>query len=129
MTDPCKHETLEHHEYHGAEWWQCAEGCDYIVLGPQGTCTDKESKVTDACADAFEEGIKSVLCIRCTQHYPVIQLNETEANNGECGACAYKQGFKDALEWVKKLRDEKVSLDTIIKGLELRLIALFLPRK
>lgn len=83
----------------------------------------------ETCDDCFEDGINSVLNIRCMAHRAVAQLNKSEANQGECGACAFKSGFKDALEWVKTLRDEKVSIDTIIKGLELRLIALFLPRK
>ena len=127
MSKPCKHEMMERHEYYGEKWWQCTNGCDFVFA--PGIWTDEEGKTATACQSAFDAGIESVLSIRCKEHYTTKQLNTTESNKGECGVCAYKSGFKDALEWVKKLRDEKISLDTIIKGLELRLTALFLPRQ
>lgn len=35
----------------------------------------------------FHRGVEAVLMIRCMPHQAVPQLNRTEANKGECGAC------------------------------------------
>jgi hypothetical protein len=49
----------------------------------------------DRLASDFENGVASVLRIRCTRHFKVPQLNANEHSGGECGACIAEE--RDAL--------------------------------
>ena len=40
----CKHLSLERHEYYGAEWWQCENGCDFVLS--QGCWSEPLTKGT-----------------------------------------------------------------------------------
>jgi hypothetical protein len=58
----------------------------------------------DALRDQLESAFKGVLCIRCTRHIAVPQINKTEHSGGECGACIVEE--RDALAAkVEQLRE------------------------
>ena len=47
----------------------------------------RESCCAEAVREAREEGLQSVLMIRCTRHFTVPQQNTAEVNGAECGGC------------------------------------------
>lgn len=49
--------------------------------------TPQDAANLQAYWDGYEEGIKSVLTIRCRKHVARPAYNHNEAGGGECGAC------------------------------------------
>jgi hypothetical protein len=46
---------------------------------------------------AFDDGVQSVMSIRCIEHRAIPPWNANEITGAECGACAYEKGFAAAL--------------------------------
>ena len=60
--------------------------------------TDDPDAKSDDYERGFEQGVRSVLRIRCFPHKDQPQLNATEITGGECASCAWDAGHAAGYE-------------------------------
>ena len=115
MSDPkwlAQAEELAGGHYHCEDSWYCCSQCT-VDRDPGEFCGADDSRrgkpcdcgregkvqaVALALEEAHAEGLTSCLMHRCREHYTVPQLNESEHQGSECGACAHAAGKAEGRE-------------------------------